>query len=534
MAGQNKPISVLVVDDDPFTLETLKVVLETDEMEVEACGGGREAIETLMDLQTSHFDCILTDYRMPDVTGLDLLAWVQEHDPSLATIILTAEGEKTLVTSSLRSGACDFLEKPFKPDEIRDSVRKGCQITHQRRELSETASEVREITTVQRKLTELASHLSTGGDTGNVYIANCLFPIKETGGDFSKYTMLDDGRLFVQVGDVSGHDLKAGFISAYFQGIVHGMMEMNAGIDKVCDFFNRFLIFEWNDRLSPSEIITALATCFVVFDFQRKRIEVLNSGFPIPFMVGEGLTVRQAGESGPPLGWFDPLESTAQEYPLEPFGYCYLWSDGLEDMSKELGVSPFAMAHQIVHTPQEVLEQTLLRGRKDDVAVIRVGWGEELAVQSEDQNLAVPIYGENFRGDTASKIDAYQKCWEKSVRMCVPEMPESRLHEISLCCREAVLNGLVHGCKASPTLHCSLAIGLCQKSPDTLVVRIHDEGPGYEEGEQDPVSFEDETGHVSLGLVIIQSYSQSFFRLDSGSTLLLTFNIQKEEEVNAG
>ena len=60
-------------------------------------------------------DCVVTDYHMPGPTGLELLKWVKTRDPAVATVIVTAEGERALIAQFVRSGATDFLDKPVAP-----------------------------------------------------------------------------------------------------------------------------------------------------------------------------------------------------------------------------------------------------------------------------------------------------------------------------------------------------------------------------------------------------------------------------------
>src|SRR6185369_876592 len=93
----------------------------------------------------------------------------------------------------------------------------------------------------------------------------CWHPKHPAGGDLVNVFQLDQDRTLVLVADVSGHDLKAAFISAYFQGIVRGMVEKQTPICEVLDYFNRFLLQEWSsaqDPKAPSGHVSAsISTC---------------------------------------------------------------------------------------------------------------------------------------------------------------------------------------------------------------------------------------------------------------------------------
>ena len=108
-AARSQPRRVLVVEDDPVSLEYFRHSLGKSGFAVSAAESAQEAKRQLAADGFGAFDCVVTDYRMPGESGLDLLAWLQQEHSCLATIILTAEGEKRLITESLRAGAADFL-----------------------------------------------------------------------------------------------------------------------------------------------------------------------------------------------------------------------------------------------------------------------------------------------------------------------------------------------------------------------------------------------------------------------------------------
>ena len=78
---------VLVIDDESSILDTLQILLRGEGFEVEVAQSGREAIERLADIGP---DIVLTDVRMPGVTGLEVLSAVREKDPETPVILMTA------------------------------------------------------------------------------------------------------------------------------------------------------------------------------------------------------------------------------------------------------------------------------------------------------------------------------------------------------------------------------------------------------------------------------------------------------------
>lgn len=109
---------ILVADDEPHIRRVLGTLLRNASYEVEEVTDGREALRRIQ--AGGAFDCILLDLMMPHATGLDVLEAVRA-DPELhdtPVLILTAKGQDTDRDEALRSGADDFLTKPFSPKKL--------------------------------------------------------------------------------------------------------------------------------------------------------------------------------------------------------------------------------------------------------------------------------------------------------------------------------------------------------------------------------------------------------------------------------
>jgi DNA-binding NtrC family response regulator len=111
----NRP-KILVVDDDaPFVAQHLKLLLEDDGYEVETLADPQQALERL---RTRQLQLLITDYRMPGLSGMELLAAVRSEGLPCGVILLTAYGDTALVRSVMKAGADDFLTKPYEPDRL--------------------------------------------------------------------------------------------------------------------------------------------------------------------------------------------------------------------------------------------------------------------------------------------------------------------------------------------------------------------------------------------------------------------------------
>ena len=133
---------VLIVDDEPGMRRILSVNLRRDSHVVVEASGALEAISLV---GKEEFDVVVTDQKMPDGSGLDVLRAVQEDDPTTSVIFLTAVGTLELAVESMRQGAFDFLTKPFIPDVVRAAIRRASERTALVRENAVLKKEMRKL-----------------------------------------------------------------------------------------------------------------------------------------------------------------------------------------------------------------------------------------------------------------------------------------------------------------------------------------------------------------------------------------------------
>jgi|SRR5579883_1214567 len=115
---------LLLVDDEANMRRILAANLRQERHSIAEADGVRAAVATM---EKNDFDVIVTDQRMPDGTGLDVLAAAKEADPSIAVIFLTAVGTIELAVDTMKHGAFDFITKPFSPEVMKATVRRACE-----------------------------------------------------------------------------------------------------------------------------------------------------------------------------------------------------------------------------------------------------------------------------------------------------------------------------------------------------------------------------------------------------------------------
>ena len=116
--------SVLVIDDESGILDTLRILLKKEGFEVSTAQGGKAGLEAI---RTSDFDLVLSDVRMPQVTGLDILTAVRERDQMTPVILMTAQASLQTAIAAVNAGAYYYIQKPFSNDELVAILRRACE-----------------------------------------------------------------------------------------------------------------------------------------------------------------------------------------------------------------------------------------------------------------------------------------------------------------------------------------------------------------------------------------------------------------------
>lgn len=122
--GEKRAARILVVDDDPVTVDLLKEVLSKEGYDVLTALDGEQAITLGMD---QSFDLVITDVRMGNKDGMEVLRSFKKYSPDTTVIMITAFGAIDTAIEAIREGAFDYLSKPFKLEEIKITVRRALE-----------------------------------------------------------------------------------------------------------------------------------------------------------------------------------------------------------------------------------------------------------------------------------------------------------------------------------------------------------------------------------------------------------------------
>ncbi|HSR12658.1 MAG TPA: response regulator, partial [Thermodesulfobacteriota bacterium] len=118
------PVRILVVDDDEVTCNLLEEVLSKQGYQVQKALNGREAIDRG---ESESYDVVLTDIRMLDVDGMQVLRAYRQKDPETIVIMMTAFGSIETAIEAVKEGAYDYVSKPFKLEEIKLTIHRALE-----------------------------------------------------------------------------------------------------------------------------------------------------------------------------------------------------------------------------------------------------------------------------------------------------------------------------------------------------------------------------------------------------------------------
>jgi DNA-binding NtrC family response regulator len=132
--------NVLVIDDESSILESLRILLRNEGFTPHIAQGGRQGLEQIASLSP---DIVLTDVRMPNVDGIEVLSAVRRQDPAIPVILMTAQATLQSAVQAVNEGAFYYIQKPFRNDDLIAILRRAAEHRRLRVENQSLKQEIR-------------------------------------------------------------------------------------------------------------------------------------------------------------------------------------------------------------------------------------------------------------------------------------------------------------------------------------------------------------------------------------------------------
>ncbi|HAA86055.1 MAG TPA: response regulator receiver modulated serine phosphatase [Kosmotogaceae bacterium] len=323
---------ILIVDDDRSVRILLRSILKKKGYETSECEDGVSAVEFCV---KSNPDIVLLDLLMPDMHGLDVLKQLKENTQtaSIPVIVLTGSTDQEDKLSALRSGAVDYISKPFVSEEV--TLRVGTQLRiHEL--ISSLQSAVRELENdleaagrIQRALVPSEVPQGIGVDINWIYM-----PSSSVGGDIFDIIPLEHSRYLVYVLDVSGHGINAALVSVMVHRFIEDFrssISPEDGVFPLADFMKMLDASFLFERFE-----TYMTASFVILDTMNGEVEVSNAGNPHPLLLQQGVIQVLDSENNGAIG-FGIVEGITRKYRIHEGSKLLLFTDGIIDVRDSNG-----------------------------------------------------------------------------------------------------------------------------------------------------------------------------------------------------
>ncbi|PPK50661.1 response regulator transcription factor [Marinobacter persicus] len=158
-SANSQSATVCVVDDDAGMLESTQWLLESVGLTVQAFSDGRRFLDTVND---TNVGCVVLDVRMPGLGGLNVQEEMQKRNLNIPIIFVSGHADVPIVVRAFKSGAFDFIEKPFNQQLLLDSVQQALQEHQNGRPLQPDASTDELLDTLTRRERDVFLPLAQG------------------------------------------------------------------------------------------------------------------------------------------------------------------------------------------------------------------------------------------------------------------------------------------------------------------------------------------------------------------------------------
>ncbi|HEY7771984.1 MAG TPA: SpoIIE family protein phosphatase [Marinagarivorans sp.] len=335
--------TVVLIDDDSATRERLAAHLRECELSVEEFDSALLARDFLLQ---NHPHVVITDLRLPELNGLDLLRFVNDLKTPMPVILMSGIGNVSDVAQALRLGAADYLIKPILDyDVVVHSVTRALNVLALQQEndaykqrLEMMNRELKEHVQLLERDQQAAKQVQrnllpvTPASYGGIELSHRVIPSLYLSGDFVDYGYLHRRYVAFYLTDVSGHGASSAFVTVWLKQLVRRLFRerqmfatdegFNSAPAELLDVINR--------ELMQSRFFSHLTCVVGVIDTETLEMcYVLAGHLPLPVIITPGGHAEYLEGKGKPVGLFEDASWQVNKVQLPEGFQLVMFSDGI-------------------------------------------------------------------------------------------------------------------------------------------------------------------------------------------------------------
>ena len=336
-----EPTRILIVDDEPdielMVRQKMRRKLRKGLYELEFALNGREALKKLENGggggAERGIDMVVTDINMPIMNGLELLAEIAKQHPGLKSIVVSAYGDMDNIRIAMNLGAFDFVTKPVDFADLEATIER----TEEHLRTWRTAMRSRDQVAARRSEIEIARTMQRAAvpaelpESRRYQLHAMLEPTNEIAGDFFDVVRLEDEKLGIAVGDVSGRGVGAALFMTGSRSVLKGTAIGSSDPATVLSEMNE-VVSEDNPECRLVSLV------YAVYHPRTGEVRYANGGHPMPLVIDGGGRRRGLDPvEGVAIGVQSGAEFGEGEAALEPGETLLLYCDGLTRVRNPAG-----------------------------------------------------------------------------------------------------------------------------------------------------------------------------------------------------
>jgi len=325
---------ILIIDDEKKILDDLTFILELEDYEVITASSGAEGLQCFKN--TPGINVVVTDMRMPGMTGMNIVHAVRDINPDIGVVILTSHGDMENAVSAMKEGAFDYINKPVVADKllftIENAIRRFSLLDENRRLHEDIVTKNAYLQGLQDSAEQILKNLlpeNPPPQFPGVNVAAVYKSCDNVGGDMYDFFKLGD-KVFFYIFDVSSHGILAAVITmilkSFFNNLklLHNYTDVTTNLPELMQKLNLEMI-----QNTPSNMY---ATLFVgYYDQINHSITYISGGHIDQYVLHDGKIVPLPS-TGTMVGLFDFADFETATHPIIPGDKLLLFTDGLTEV----------------------------------------------------------------------------------------------------------------------------------------------------------------------------------------------------------